>query len=63
MNLFIKILFVVGWVFFLVWLTWGVTKYGWDWVMPVWYKLPLLLGFYGPPITWCIIELIKTRKY
>jgi hypothetical protein len=64
MKTWIKIVFVIGWLFFAAWATYGYYSHDWrgDWIMPMWYKLPLIVSFFGPPLVFFIHALFEIRK-
>jgi hypothetical protein len=53
-----KIVLAAIMLFDLIWFGYGVYTLGWDTIMPMWYKLPLLVGIFSIPI----ILLLSTLK-
>jgi len=62
MNLLFRITAILCWPFFAFWITWGGIKHGGNWIMPMWYKLPLLLSLFGPILVLFVINFFKTYK-
>jgi hypothetical protein len=48
-------------VFDLAWFIYGVHLLGWNTIMPMWYKLPLLVGFFSLPII-TLLSLLKKNS-
>lgn len=62
MRKLIAILWAASWIFFIGDCFYIVHKIGWDVIMPMSLKLPLVLSFFLPPLAWCTYELIKSYK-
>lgn len=61
-SIYFKMYWAISWIFCLCWIFYGVNKIGWDTIMPMWLKTPLIISFFGPIIIFCIIALIQLKK-
>jgi uncharacterized membrane protein YhdT len=62
MKIILKIYYIVSWAFCAYWLTYGAVEYGWEWIMPLWYKVPLLLSLFGPILVYLISSYITINR-
>lgn len=62
MNMFIKVFWVISWMFCIGWGYYIVESIGWDVIMPMRLKLPLILSFFLPPFVWCFYSAHRARK-
>lgn len=63
MNKIIKIYWIVSWLFTIGWSYYIVRAIGWDTIMPMNMKLPLLFSFFSPVIVLLSHSLYVTRKF
>lgn len=62
MKMIFKIYWVASWMFFIGWCYHIVATIGWDVIMPMRLKLPLILSFFLPVLIWSIFGLYETFK-
>lgn len=62
MNNLLKLFWFSSWMFCLGMCVYTANTIGWDVIMPYRIQVSVVLSFFGPPLLWCIVEIIKPRK-